>query len=202
MPRTLQYLEATYGPSFGGKVALPTTAAQRGAWLAAQRVVENHLYHYLLYSRWVSRAGYSWLCANMFSKLPPVVRSLLPPFLRRLMFEQTKYAGVASHAPEDRAAFVEEDLESLDALLGDATYYGGDKPGALDAAVFGSLDQALNGPEVWLTRLVLKWPRLVAFVARVRTKYFPHIKAPSRTKASAGGAGAGAGAGSSKQHQS
>lgn len=101
-------------------------------------------------------------------------------FIIKLKFKGKKKAaighGIGVHKPEEIYEFGERDLEVLNESLGDKSYFFGEQPRVLDCVVFCHLVQFLHGqgdkfpPKVFLEE---KCPQLVAYVERIKDKYWP-----------------------------
>lgn len=84
------------------------------------------------------------------------------------------------------------DLSALSTLLGDQPYLLGDEPCHADATLFGILDAVLydGTPNPGPKAAVEAHANLVAYVGRVRGRYFPELAAPAAAAAAAeGGSG-------------
>ncbi|GAB4822177.1 hypothetical protein N2152v2_009223 [Parachlorella kessleri] len=88
-------------------------------------------------------------------------------------FRVVSSEGFGRLSEEDILTLVDERLGGLAALLGNQTFLFGDQPYGADAAIFGVLDQYVHGgmnPQ--LKEAAHKWPTLVAYVDRMRCRYF------------------------------
>jgi glutathione S-transferase len=143
------------------------TPRDRAVSQLARRTIEEHVYFGILFDRWVQDSGFPLVQEHYFGGLPPVVRSLVPHFIRRQVRRDVQGQGM-SRMPEAQVAHrIGEDLDSLSALLGDRDWYLADRPTQLDAVSWAFLANALALPVPGIvTRAVLDRPSLVAHCAR------------------------------------
>lgn len=93
-------------------------------------------------------------------------------FVRRQLADATWSAGWARHTQADREIMLRDDLDTLDAVLGDGPFYGGERPAMVDASIFAHLEEVIDGANSWLKTAVMSRPRLVAFVERFKKQFF------------------------------
>lgn len=83
--------------------------------------------------------------------------------------------GLAKHSRQDVNSLLDEALTALSTVLADKRYLVADAPCEADAALFGVLDQVVNGklasPE--LKSIVQQYPNLYLHTRRIRDNFFP-----------------------------
>ena len=157
------------------------TPAQKAQCVAVTRLVEDHLYWLLVDDRWLNDDVWPVLRDNFFARLPPVVKSIVPAFVRKEI-RKTLYAqGLGRHSHEERRYFAAKDLEALDGLLGDKPYMMGERICSVDAAVYGVLAGIYQPDfETPLKSRALAHPKLAAYSDRITAGFFPDYKRKQR----------------------
>jgi glutathione S-transferase len=166
------YLKKQYGNPLDQDLQ-PLQIAQG---IAIQRMLEEHLYFTVVFSRWVDPDFYPEFGATIFAKLPAVIKILVPPLLRRKVKKQLYEQGTGRYtAPEIYAAGT-EDINALAQLLGDDLFLFGDKPSSFDAILFALLASILMPPLATPLKLaVSQQPALVAYVQRILQLAYPQL---------------------------
>lgn len=146
-------------------------AAGRARALAIARLCDEHLAMLLLYFRWLDEEGWRQIRVSFFGNLPVPLRLLLPPLVRRRMRLALWAQGLGRHSLEELLIFAREDLQALADLLGEAPFFGGERPCSADAAAYGILANLLlcllDTP---LNRLAREFPPLLAYCERLRAR--------------------------------
>lgn len=146
------------------------TADERARAVLIQRTVEDHLYHALLWFRWVADDGFAILQRTYFEAEPAPVRWLLPRVARRAVRRATWAQGVARAPRAEIAAGARADLDALACQLGDRPYLLGDLPHTVDATVWATLANLHLGPFPDELQAALRaHSNLVAYVDRIRS---------------------------------
>ncbi len=147
------------------------TAEQSARSLLVQRLVEEHLYWALLYSRWVEDSGWAAYNSVVGSSMPALARPFLLPRLRRGVIRSCKAHGLGRH---DRAEIIGRacaDLDALATVLGDQAFIVGETPHTVDATAYAFLASFIvpDLPHPIRTHARGCDP-LVAYVERVRQR--------------------------------
>jgi glutathione S-transferase len=166
----IEYLKRTYGDTLDGHLSPPERAVSN----AMQRLVENHLCWAFMFARFGKRdANWSENKRALFGPLPPVVRNLVPPVVRRQMLRELRGHGMGRHTEAEIYQLGQRDLESLRDFLAEKTWFMGELPTTLDASAFGLLANVLWVPiESPLKECLKALPTLTSFCTRVRDRYF------------------------------
>lgn len=152
-------------------------AEQRARALLVQRMIEDHLYFAVVYLRWQDPEGWAQTRPVFFRGLPPVVSTLLPPFIRSATVKSLHGQGTGRHSRADVEAGARADLEALSTLLGDRPWLLGDSPHSIDALGTVTVDAILRAPSGGLAAHVEGLPNLVAYAARGRATWWPELDA-------------------------
>ena len=134
----------------------------------ARRTVEESLYFVLVAERWKDPAIRGVYARELVSPLPAPLRAGTVLLSTRMLGKQLWQQGYGRHSLDELMAKAADDLAAVDSVLGDAPYFGGERPGAVDASVYGSLDNMVTTPvPTRLGALLQRHPRLGAWLARV-----------------------------------
>jgi glutathione S-transferase len=137
---------------------------QRARALALQRLLEEHLYFVLVWSRWVDNAGWQSFGPALLAGIPPLARQIAAIVVRRRIRGQLYAQGVARHRRADIYAMGRADLVALAALLGDQPFFAAAQPTTIDACAYGLLANILLVPvETELKQIAEGLPNLVAW---------------------------------------
>lgn len=120
------------------------TPEQAATALAVQRLVENHLYHVLVYYRWV--ASGPEVISRFFAGLPTLVRPVVTRLVRRKIARDLRGHGIGLHRDEEIWRMGRQDLSALSHLLSEHPYFFGAGPTTVDATVFGLVVVIMRSP--------------------------------------------------------
>ncbi len=153
-----------------GEAEVPPDARARAH--LTQRTVEESLYFVLVAERWRDPAIRARYTNDLFAGLPKPARPLVGHVAARVLERQLWQQGAGRHDLEVLREVARRDLASVAWALGDAPYFTGARPRAVDASVFGLLANLwhipIDGP---LRQAVARHENLVQFVERMRARY-------------------------------
>jgi glutathione S-transferase len=165
----IDYLKATYGDPLDNWM----TAEQHGVALAWQRLLEEHLYWAVLYTRWIEPDGWQLTRPAFFAGLPVPLSWVIPPMARRNMAKQLHGHGMGRHSSAEIHALGCRDITALANFLGDKPYLMGAQPSSLDAVTYGFLANLLWVPlESALKQQAQKYPQLERYCQRMKSRYY------------------------------
>jgi glutathione S-transferase len=168
----IQYLKSKYGDPLDKQLTLD----QRALGVALQRMLEEHLYFAMTYSRWVDPNYYPAFIGTIFGKLPVFAKLFVPALVRRQVRKQLWQQGTGRHTPEEVYQFGIEDINACGQILGSKTFLFGEKPSSYDVILYAFLEEIIippiNSP---LQSAVNHRPELVAFCTRIRKLAFPNM---------------------------
>jgi glutathione S-transferase len=168
--RIIAHLSRKHGIDLDAGLSAPQRALAR----VIQRMLDEHTYWGVLYSRWLDPAGWAQFRGVVFGALPPPLRrpvsALVQKKLRRYAWSQ----GLGRHPPDEIYARIGQDLQALSALLGDQPFFMGAQPRTLDASAYAILGNCWEaGIDPVLKPMLGQHPNLVAYCARMRARCFP-----------------------------
>jgi glutathione S-transferase len=132
--------------------------------LALQRLLEDHLYYVIAYSRWIDPDGWASVGEAFFESFPAVLRPPARLLVRRRMARLLHLQGLGRYSRDEVYAMGQADLRACAELLGDRPFFLGERLTTLDAIAFGFLANVLLVPvETELKRIAQALPNLVAW---------------------------------------
>jgi glutathione S-transferase len=138
--------------------------AERAQALALQRLVEEHLYFAVVYSRWVDEEGWPLFADAVFGRLRQPFRRAGEFWYREHVRKTLHLQGLGRHSRDEIYALARADLEAMAELLGDKPFFMGDRITTVDAVAYGCLANILLVPlETELKRIAAGLPSLGAW---------------------------------------
>lgn len=165
----IEYLESRFGcdPSAG------LSAADRAVALALRHLVEDSLYWAMVYDRWMVEDNWRSFRNVVLGGIPVPVRQLVAPVARRGVRRQLEGHGIGLHTREEIHAIGRKDVAAIADFLGDKPFVMGGTATEIDAIGYGFLANILKSPLASpIKDEALERPNLVAYVERVRSRYF------------------------------
>lgn len=156
------------------------TAEELAVSTAMQRLLEEHLFWVVLYSRW-QYTDENWQINKkaIFNPLPPIIRDIVANLWRKKIQQQIYGHGMGRHQTEEIFALGKQDIDALAAHLGHKSYFFGDRPTTLDASAFGLLINISGCPiESPLKEHALTKENLVAYSKRIMHSFYPDLQHP------------------------
>jgi glutathione S-transferase len=138
----IEYLKTTTGISLDQQL----TPLQLGQSLAVQRLVEEHLYFAVVYSRWLDPKGWPITSKAFFGELPKILQMIVPGIVRKQVKKQLWFQGTGRLSEANIYSAGNKDLAALAELLGSNQYFFGDAPSSIDATIYSILACILQPP--------------------------------------------------------
>jgi glutathione S-transferase len=141
---------------------------QRAEAISLQRLIEDHFYFILVYSRWIDPAGWDVARPSLFGFLPPGIRDLASAYVRRRVARSLHEQGLGRHAQADLYALGRADLRAIAVQLGNRRYFYGEGPTTIDAVAYGFLANLFFVPlDTELRRIGLEFDNLRLYCERL-----------------------------------
>ncbi|MCG8491306.1 MAG: glutathione S-transferase family protein [Sneathiellales bacterium] len=149
-------------------------AMNRAEDLLVRRLVEEHLYFILVYSRWVDPDGWNEFRDLFFAPAPALIRGLIARKVRKSVVQNLMGQGIARHSPEEVYKKAKLDLEIAAVQLGDKPFFTGESPALVDASAYGLFANIYYSPVKGpLQDLLMSHDTLVSYVERLKKLYWP-----------------------------
>lgn len=172
----ITYLKNTYGDPLGEGLSEDARALH----LALARLCEDHLLYPLMYFRWIQPENAAIVRDTFFAHVPALMRGLVFKVVQRQQRNLLHAQGTSRHSEAEIAALGAEDLAVLATYLGDAPYFGGDRPREVDCTTFPFIANVLY--EIFdmpLRQAASDHPNLVAYRDRMLAEVFPEVTSVS-----------------------
>lgn len=171
----IDYLKARHGDPLDAGL----DAGQRAHAHLARRLVEEHLYWAIAYSRWAEPENFALTRSYFLPLLPPVIGGVIVRQIRRAMLGQMHGHGLGRHDRADIYRRGAEDLAALSTLLGDRPYFLGEQPTSVDASIYAFTSALwLHPADSPLKHAMGRSANLVAYTQRIHRRYFAATPSP------------------------
>ena len=166
----LDYLTQRHGADLNRHLS----TEQKAVSLAFERLLSDHLYWAMLYSRWVDEAGWAQYKPVLFGALPALLRSPVAGLVRKTQIKRTRGHGLGTLPSAEIYRQAGEDIDAIAGWLGDKTYFMGDTPSRVDASVYAFIGMSYELPLANpFKHLIAAHPNLVAYCGRMKQRCFP-----------------------------
>jgi glutathione S-transferase len=166
------YIEKTYEIDLDRGLSKQKRAL---AW-AIERMLEDHFYFALIYSRWMDDANFAKGPSHFFDAVPEAMREKVRAQARDNVRGKLDGHGLTRHSEPEIVQLGARSLEALSVSLGDAPYLMGDAPSGSDATAFGMLAAVLTPFfDTKLRDKALACPNLVRYSERMMQRYYPEF---------------------------
>jgi len=165
----LQYLSSQY------TLSINQTYSERDRAMgdAMAKLLEEHFYWSLTYSRWMDERYWPATKKAFFGSMPLPLQLVIPSVARGKVKTQIFQQGTGRHSEGNIYQLGIHDINTVDALLNDNDYILGAEASVYDATVYAFLANTLvPEPNTPLNQHIKSKPRLVAYCERMRTRYF------------------------------
>lgn len=166
----VEYLTDTYRLTLDAWL----TPQQKAVARAFERMLSEHTYWGLIHARWIDDAGWAILRPLFFGRLPLLLRSIVPPLVRRAMAARLHAHGLGRHTAKEIRHRIGLDLQALADQLGNGPYFMGERPSSIDASVYAMLanywDAELDSP---YKSVIAALPALPAYCVHMRHLCYP-----------------------------
>ncbi len=133
-----RHLEERHGIDFSGGCDDEALAA---GW-AVEKMLEEHLYWLIVYTRWEVDKNFDKGPRKFFDKAPAVVRPLVIWMVRRSIHKTLNLQGLGRHTENEMTFLARKDFQTVSTLLGSKPYLLGDEACGYDATLFAFLESA------------------------------------------------------------
>ncbi len=135
--------------------------------------LDEDLYWCMVYSRWIKDDTWPLLKEAFFSSMPFPLKYIVPILARKGIKTALFKQGLGRHTDEEIMVITERSLQALSTILGDKTYFFGDKPCTFDATVYGVLAQFLSTTiDNPFNDMAKQYSTLVAYCETMNKRYY------------------------------
>jgi glutathione S-transferase len=167
------HFEQKYGIDFDRGL----TERDRGIAWAVEKMLEDHVYWVLVYWRWMDDGNFERGPANIFKRVPALIRPFVKKKVRGRVRRSLYAHGISRHNEAEMTAMSNRAFDALSQLLGDNRYLMGSEACGADATAFafvaGALAPVFESPAHAKARSL---PNLVAYRDRMMAEFYPPSK--------------------------
>lgn len=111
----------------------PLNAEEKAISCAFQRMLDEHLYWALVYSRWMDEPGWSFISKMFFGMIPGFARGFIQKREQKKVIASLKGQGLGRHNRDEIYGFASRNIDALADYLSDKAYFfGKEKPTFID----------------------------------------------------------------------
>lgn len=166
----INYLQEKYGDPLDSHLS----SEQKAQALAVQRLLEEHLYWIMVYSRWIDERYWPITRDTFFSHLKQPLRAILPIILQKKIRADLYKQGIGRHSTAEIYQLGIEDLSVLSTFLKSSAFLLGDEPTSIDASAYAFLANILEVPIASpLHDYAKTQPQLIAYCERMKQRFYP-----------------------------
>lgn len=155
------------------------TKQEKATSLAYIRMLEEHLYWAVVYSRWVDPEGIKLWQKKLQDGLniPKIAFKLMFPTVKKKIFKQLDGQGLGRHSLDQIYKFAQQDIKAISAYLDDKTYFYNDHPTLLDHCAYSYTASLLSIEHPCLLKdIILEAENLVKHYKLMMNQFFPEFK--------------------------
>jgi len=146
----------------------------RGIAWATEKMLEDHIYWVLVYWRWMKDDNFERGPANIFKRVPAIVRPLVKWKVRAKVRRNLHGHGISRHNETEMTTLSDRAFDALSQVLGDNKYLMGNEPCGADATAFafiaGATSPVFESPAHAKARAL---PNLIAYRDRMMAEFHP-----------------------------
>lgn len=165
-----EYIEAEHGIDFDAGL----NAKDRAISTAIIRMIEEHTYFIVYCSRWMEDKNWKVTKEANFGGIPAIIRGLITRMVRKGAIAQCKGQGMGRHSKAERLKRFQQDIDSIEVLLGNKDFLFGDTPTAADITTVTALrfTAGFSG-ENDLSDYLTSKPKIMSYLERGKEVLFP-----------------------------
>lgn len=164
------HLERKYGADFSGN----HTAFEAGAFWAAEKMCEDHLYWFNIMDRWDNPVNFERGPKHFFDKAPALMRPLIIAMIKRRVKRNMYGHGISRYSVEERRQLMERAFSALAGLLEGRDFAGGDKPCGTDATFYAFILSTICPYfESDAPAIAAKYPVFGTYLERMTARFYP-----------------------------
>lgn len=165
----VDYLKQKYGDKLDAHLT-PQQQAQNLAW---QRLLEEHLYWVMVYSRWMDPANWPFMKSVFFSSIPWLIRGLIERSVKKSMQQALHGHGMGRHTQQEIYTMGVNDLKAIHTQLGNQPFFCGDQPCSIDAVLYAFLAGIIAVPiQTPIGDYARAQTTFIDYCARMKERYY------------------------------
>jgi glutathione S-transferase len=138
----IDHLQQKYGITLDDHL----TDEQKAHALALRRMIEEHLYWIIVYSRWIDIRYWPITKEAFFGHLKNPLRYFLTKIIQKNIRRDLYGQGIGRHSADEIYQLGIDDLRAINILLEQTQFCMGNEPSSIDACVYAFLASILQSP--------------------------------------------------------
>ncbi|CAM2748898.1 Uncharacterised protein [Legionella steigerwaltii] len=138
----IDYLQQKYSDPLDGHL----TATQKAEALAVRRMLEEHLYWVIVYSRWIDNRYWPTTKEAFFGHLKKPLYYFIPKLIQKKVSQDLYRQGIGRHSATEIYQLGIADLHALSVLLEQSDFCMGNEPTSIDATAYAFLKSIIQPP--------------------------------------------------------
>lgn len=165
----INYLKKTYGDPLDGNLS----ALQQAQSLALRRLIEEHLYWAIFYSRWADPAFWPIAKRAFFRGMTGLKKEIAAVLIRKNMRAELRGQGLGRHSIQEVYDLGIEDLSALATILNAQPFIFGTSPTSIDACAYAAIANILVPPiESPLKAYAKSQPCFISYYESMKNKFY------------------------------
>ena len=165
----ISYLQEKYGDPLDSHLS----NEQKAQALTIKRMLEEHLYWILVYSRWIDERYWPITRNTFFSHLKQPLRTILPILIQKKIRGDLYKQGIGRHSLLEVYQLGLEDLTALSTLLKPSSFFMGEEPTSIDACAYAFLANILETPFTSpLQDYTKSQPQFIDYCERMKRRFY------------------------------
>lgn len=166
----IDYLKQTYGDPLDQHLS----DQQKAEALAWRRLMEEHLYWSLVYSRWIDETNWPKIKARVFARLPFLIRSFVANRVQNRVRSRLVGHGIGLHTQMEIYQLGMQDLMAIATHLGQKSFFMGEEPTSIDACLYAYLANFIESEaQSPMVAYCKSNPAFLAYCARMKERFYP-----------------------------
>tara|TARA_R110000868_G_scaffold392875_1_gene663687 strand:+ start:4256 stop:4960 length:705 start_codon:yes stop_codon:yes gene_type:complete len=152
------------------------TPQERALALSIQRLVEDHLYWVVVFSRWLDGDNWPLVKKVFFRAVPFFMRGIIANMVQLRIKRDLAGQGLGRHDRDDIYHFGKQDVTALNDILADKDFMLGNTPSSVDATCYGILANIIHAPiESPLKKHTEQCENLVTYCERMYKRFYADL---------------------------
>jgi glutathione S-transferase len=148
------------------------TPYQKAVSVIVQRMLEEHMYPIMLYSRMVDPAGLMVFKRDIFSKQTPYTEEEIDDLSKNIMFKLIN-RGIGRYQTDEIYQLGLDNLKALDTVMQNDSYVFNETPNSIDATIYAFLQNILQVPiENPINKFVSKNVKFIQYCKAFHEQYY------------------------------
>lgn len=165
----LDYLKQEYKPTIDDHLSEEEKAYSH----LLTRSLDENFYWLVVYSRWMKDDTWPLIKKEFFGKMPFPLNIIVPKVAHNSVKKNLQGQGLGRHSEEELIQLYIHSLDSLSTLLGNKSYFFGNKVSSFDATAYAFLASVISTTlENNFNSIAKGYDNLVEYCQRIEEQYY------------------------------